>query len=307
MASRLVLSLLLASSAAALDEQRLRGARSSDLERRDGGRHTSFAPYWIGEPTASPTLWPTVGPTPGPTAEPTGQPTEVCATPAGSSWNETKGECVCPKGEEVINDQCDPTCHPAATLIQTPAGATQIDELKVGDTVMGLDGPTTVISIIHEVEDLNAKYEKIITAAGSVTLAYHHMLMVNGEMAGAASAKVGDVLLTPTGPEEITALEDVTESGAYHIYVNATSGYFAADPGAATFFASSNVLTEEAGAVDHEKLNLGAWNITLEDLQWSLWNRAKECYGKGHYLPSIDDVGWEGVYFTPCALFPSLP
>ena len=44
------------------------------------------------------------------------------------------------------------------------------------------------------------------------------MLMVNGEMAGAASAKVGDVLLTPNGPEEITALEDVTESGAYHIY-----------------------------------------------------------------------------------------
>ena len=39
--SRLVISLLLA-SAAALDEQRLRGARSSDLERRGGGRHTSF-------------------------------------------------------------------------------------------------------------------------------------------------------------------------------------------------------------------------------------------------------------------------
>ena len=55
MASRLALSLLLASSAAALDEQRLRGARSSDLERRGGGRHTSFAPYWMGEPTASPT------------------------------------------------------------------------------------------------------------------------------------------------------------------------------------------------------------------------------------------------------------
>ena len=39
--ARLVISLLLA-SAAALDEQRLRGARSSDLEHRSGGRHASF-------------------------------------------------------------------------------------------------------------------------------------------------------------------------------------------------------------------------------------------------------------------------
>ena len=51
-ASRLILSLLFASSAAR-DEQSLRGSVSSDLAIRSGGRHTSFAPYQMGEPPGS--------------------------------------------------------------------------------------------------------------------------------------------------------------------------------------------------------------------------------------------------------------
>ena len=51
-ASRLIISLLWASSAAR-DEQSLRGSVSSDLAIRSGGRHTSFAPYQMGEPPGS--------------------------------------------------------------------------------------------------------------------------------------------------------------------------------------------------------------------------------------------------------------
>ena len=134
MASCLVLSLLLASSAAALDEQRLRGARLSDLERRSGGRHTSFAPYWMGEPTASPTLWPTVGPTPGPTAGPTAQPTPTCTTPVGAIWDPQAEACVCPDGEGNFGGVCDSECHPAATMIQTPTGATRYVEIARQDS-----------------------------------------------------------------------------------------------------------------------------------------------------------------------------
>ena len=38
--------------------------------------------------------------------------------------------------------------------------------------------------------------------------------------------------------------------------------------------------------------------------QWFVYNKAVECYGMGRPLPSIDAIGWEGVFTTPCADFP---
>ena len=36
----------------------------------------------------------------------------------------------------------------------------------------------------------------------------------------------------------------------------------------------------------------------------ALYNKAVECYALGRPLPSIDAIGWEGVFTTPCANFP---
>jgi len=50
------------------------------------------------------------------------------------------------------------------------------------------------------------------------------MLMVNGEMAGAGTVAVGNKFTTPGGSKEIISIEEVEELGAYHIYVNASTG-----------------------------------------------------------------------------------
>ena len=52
--ARLVISIMLASAVA--DDQRLRGAQTAgsfSMAHRSGGRHTSFAPYQMGEPPGS--------------------------------------------------------------------------------------------------------------------------------------------------------------------------------------------------------------------------------------------------------------
>jgi len=153
-----------------------------------------------------------------------------------------------------------------------------------------------------------AGYVKFTTAAGSVSISATHMLVINGAMADPRSAKVGDQLQTPSGPAAITAIEDVKEPGAFHIFVAARdSGYFAAAPGATTFYASGNVLTAEAGRATYDEYDLGTtvgvW-FTLEMFQWYVYDKAVSCYALGRPLPSIDEIGWEGVFTTPCANFP---
>ena len=77
--------------------------------------------------------------------------------------------------------------------------------------------------------------------------------------------------------------------------------------GSTTFYASGNVLTTEAGRATYDEYDLGttvgSW-FTLEMFQWFVYNKAVECYGMGRPLPSIDAIGWEGVFTTPCANFP---
>ena len=155
---------------------------------------------------------------------------------------------------------------------------------------------------------INGHYVKFTTAAGSVSISATHMLVINGAMADPRSAKVGDQLQTPSGPAAITAIEDVYEPGAFHIFVAARdSGYFAAAPGATTFYASGNVLTAEAGRATYDEYDLGTtvgvW-FTLEMFQWYVYDKAVACYALGRPLPSIDEIGWEGVFTTPCANFP---
>ena len=77
--------------------------------------------------------------------------------------------------------------------------------------------------------------------------------------------------------------------------------------GATTFYASGNVLTAEAGRATYDEYDLGttvgAW-FTLEMFQWYVYDKAVACYALGRPLPSIDEIGWEGVFTTPCANFP---
>jgi hypothetical protein len=202
MASRLVISLLLATStvAVALDELNLRGARAADLERRSGGQDLGAGAADLERRSGGQDLGARaadlerrnggrdmkMGYQPdsdAPTAAPTAAPTGQCGTgdkesPLLSSFDSTSLKCKCPDDKQwtqLVDPNkpngewtCSATqCHPAATLIQTLTGSVRIDELKIGDEVMGKDGPTTVISIIHETDDLIVKYEKLTTAVGA--------------------------------------------------------------------------------------------------------------------------------------------
>ena len=107
-----------------------------------------LAPYvLVDDPTATPTKYPTAQPTPSFTGG---------TIPIGAIWDPELGQCRCPDGEGNFGGVCDSECHPAATMIQTPTGATRIDELKVGDAVMGPEGQTHVISVVHETKDVIA-------------------------------------------------------------------------------------------------------------------------------------------------------
>ena len=55
----------------------------------------------------------------------------------------------------------------------------------------------------------------------------------------------------------------------------------------------------------------GAWLATGNLMQFGpdLWNKAKECYATGHYMPSYDpEAGWDwpDLHGKPCDEFPAL-
>jgi hypothetical protein len=69
---------------------------------------------------------------------------------------------------------------------------------------------------------------------------------------------------------------------------------------------SSNAFTAEAGRESFDQYNLGMLangTYTLEMFQWSIYNRAKTCYEIDHSMPSINTIGWAGVFVTPYANF----
>ena len=109
---------------------------------------------------------------------------------------------------------------------------------------------TKVIGFLHrDPAMLVPNYLKLSTNdGGSVTLSPKHMLPVNGVNKMAAAANVGDELLTNSSATAtvITAIDEVAEPGAYHIYVEAEY-YFVKDVtnAAGPWLASSNLLTFE--------------------------------------------------------------
>ena len=121
---------------------------------------------------------------------------------------------------------------------------------------------------------------------GSITLAADHRILVNGAMVAARAAAVGDELSSDSGPAAITEIKIVREPGMVHIFVQADS-YYARDPEG------------------------GAWLATGNLMQFGpdLWNKAKECYATGHYMPSYDpEAGWDwpDLHGKPCDEFPAL-
>ena len=138
MASRLVISLLFATSVA-LDELNLRDARAAaDLERRSGGQDLSARAADLERRSGGRDMKMGYQPeTDAPTTAPTAAPTGPCGmgveeSPKDSIFNSTSLACECPEDKEYKRMEppgspqagmwiCSATqCHPAATLIQTP-------------------------------------------------------------------------------------------------------------------------------------------------------------------------------------------
>ena len=161
-------------------------------------------------------------------------------------------------------------CHPAATLVATPVGSQRIDELEIGDFVMGPGGQTKVVGFLHRESAITPpNYLQLSTNdGGSVTLSPEHMLLVNGVNKPAVAANVGDELLTDSSGTAtvITAINVVAEPGAYHIFVEADY-YYAKDVAnaAGPWLACSNLQTFP----DNEP-----WNTWLH----AFYFRSKECY-----------------------------
>jgi hypothetical protein len=157
-----------------------------------------------------------------------------------------------------------------------PGGSKRIDELEIGDFVMGPAGQTKVIGFLfRDPATIDPNYLRLSTNdGGSVTLSPEHMLPINGVNKMAAAANVGDGLLTNASATEttttvITAIDVVTEPGAYHIYVEADYYYVKDVTNAAgPWLASSNNLTYDG------RPGLTFWTNGL------MYPRSKECYAE---------------------------
>lgn len=114
------------------------------------------------------------------------------------------------------------SCFPADALVQVAGGGTRrMDELAVGDLVLAAPGGvySRVFLFTHRDASASASFVQLHTAAAARPLALTpgHYLYVNGALAAASTARVGDTLLGADGtPARITRITFARARGLYN-------------------------------------------------------------------------------------------
>jgi len=113
-----------------------------------------------------------------------------------------------------------PVCFSGSAEVQAEGkGATRMDALKIGDSVMTGDGSySKVYSFGHFAPNEKAEYLQIHADSMETPLeiSVEHMLYANGKLAPAAQVKVGDMLVSGHGPPvEVKSIRKITSRGAY--------------------------------------------------------------------------------------------
>merc|ERR1711865_397145 len=112
-------------------------------------------------------------------------------------------------------------CFPGTSTVQLEDGTTKVmSKLAVGDRVLTTDGAySDVYLFTHRMSEdaVKAKFVVLTTEDGSkISLTGNHYLYVNGKLATASTAKVGDELILSNGNSSaVVAVEEVWNAGLY--------------------------------------------------------------------------------------------
>lgn len=110
-------------------------------------------------------------------------------------------------------------CFPASSRVLLMNGEERrMDELSVGDRVhVGSNRTSDVIIFSHQLREAKVAFVRLSTSKTAVTLTPGHYLYVNGKMAAARTARVGDMLTSADNVQvPVISVETVWEEGLYN-------------------------------------------------------------------------------------------
>lgn len=112
------------------------------------------------------------------------------------------------------------TCFPASATVTLASGeAVAMSELATGDIVaVGGGGTSDIFMFTHKLSGTRARFLTLRTAsAHAVTLTHGHFIYINGALAPASSAVIGDALSLASGAaSRIVAISESVEEGLYN-------------------------------------------------------------------------------------------
>lgn len=151
---------------------------------------------------------------------------EQCVSGTGCS------DSTCPQsGDCTFPDSCfdgppdfSSICFSGRSKVQVQGEhtATRMDELKIGDKVLGSDGQyTKIYSFGHYQPNVESKFLQIRSATHSIEISVEHMLFIQEDTAlpakavPAGSIKVGDYLVTEQGLSQVLLILNIKTRGAF--------------------------------------------------------------------------------------------
>ncbi len=122
----------------------------------------------------------------------------------------------------------NPVCFVKGTMIATLGGEMPIESITVGDYVLSFNETTGVIEpnkVLKTFSHLPQEYLLINNALG---VTGNHIIYVNGWLLPAKDIKLGDILTTLEGYEQVTSIELITQSlDVYNIEVENNHNFYA--------------------------------------------------------------------------------
>lgn len=140
--------------------------------------------------------------------------------------------------------ESDVSCFPGDAKVVTRSGSKRIDNIRLGDEVLGLDVATGNVEFtqvrawLHRKSDSTLQLTSIHTSAGRIAASHWHTIAFGShrhEMAFARDFHVGDTLLTPTGS---ILVHNITQEKGHGLYapLTWTSNLFVAAEDSQSFF-----------------------------------------------------------------------
>lgn len=135
-------------------------------------------------------------------------------------------------------DRAARLCHPAHATIELDSGThIRIDALAVGDVIRTPSGFEPVVGFLHADAHAATNYHMLTTDKNAtIAISDKHWLFIDGVEVDPATARIGQTVSTPSGPQRIISIAKEMHDGAYHP-VTASGAYYVDGVAASTYAA----------------------------------------------------------------------